>query len=803
MDGSGKTALALEGGDWIEVSLPEVTRFGGVQLAWEADRTAPWRLLGREGSDDEWKLIGESPGATDLVEEVFFDQAAARYLRIEGLGGKGLLTELVLKGPVETWNPARHFEMIARRTPDGAFPRWLRREQGYWTVVGEPRSNLVSLLDEDGRVEVRKDGISITPALLVEGRLVTSKEATVTQSLEEGWAPLPSVIWKWEGITLRIDAQSGGKDLTDVRYTVESSTATSSVALLLAARPLQVNPPWQRGGFSPIREAIISPEMNAVAVNGERLIFVNPRATAAGAIGREARDILNALADGEDIALSAQESNGLVSAGLMFEMNEAGMGEVVMRLRLSEEATEEFPPNISQVFAERRASEIKRWRDLTGDWEINVPDARLSNFVRSNLAYLLINMQGPAIQPGTRNYEHSWIRDGSISATSMVLFGMEEPVRDYVRWFGSLVREDGFVPFIVQAHDGVMPEWTADWAEHDSFGQFAYLVREYFELTGDRETLDAVWPKMKAAIEHAIALRQERLGPEWVGTEFEGILPRSNSHEGYFPAQHSYWDDFTLLRGFDDGVRIADLVGDEAAREKFLAEGAALREALVRSMARVRERHGLAVIPASADLGDFDPTSTSIGIMFADERDTLDSEALKATYDRYLEDVRLRHFGGKSSSYTAYEARTVGALLRLGRAEEALWLLDVLLADATRPAGWNHMGEVTHPDPRMPSYIGDMPHTWIGSGVIHAIRDLFVYEDRGGLVLGAGIADEWWKEGVSVRGLKTWWGDVSYEAREEDGRRVIRLKSESDPPNGWKTVPGVTVLHDPRIAALK
>src|SRR5690606_8602200 len=140
------------------------------------------------------------------------------------------------------------------------------------------------------------------------------------------------------------------------------------------------------------------------------------------------------------------------------------------------------------------------------------------------------------------------------------------------------------------------------------FGQFAYLVREYFELTGDRETLDMAWPKVKAALDRASALRRQRLGPEWEGTEFEGILPPSNSHEGYFPAQHSYWDDFTLLRGYQDGERLAQLVGDEQSAQRFAREGSLLRSALSQSIERVRQRDALETIPASADLGDFDST---------------------------------------------------------------------------------------------------------------------------------------------------------------------------------------------------
>ena len=46
--------------------------------------------------------------------------------------------------------------------------------------------------------------------------------------------------------------------------------------------------------------------------------------------------------------------------------------------------------------------------------------------------------------------------------------------------------------------------------------------------------------------------------------------------------------------------------------------------------------------------------------------------------------------------------------------------------------------------PAAPKFIGDMPHTWVGSGFVEAVRDLFAYEreDDRALVLAAGIPAE-------------------------------------------------------------
>ena len=150
---------------------------------------------------------------------------------------------------------------------------------------------------------------------------------------------------------------------------------------------------------------------------------------------------------------------------------------------------------------------------------------------------------------------------------------------------------------------------------------------------------------------------------------------------------------------------------------------------------------------------------------------------------------------GTRPSYTPYEVRNIAALTRLQRPAQARMLLDYFMEDAVRPVGWNQMAEVVHGDPRTASYIGDMPHTWVGAGLINAIRDMLVYEDRGSLVLAAAVSKDWIDSGVSVRNLQTWWGPISYELnRLSNGQAVLRLTCQQDPPNGFIVPSGIKLI---------
>src|SRR5436309_398265 len=243
--------------------------------------------------------------------------------------------------------------------------------------------------------------------------------------------------------------------------------------------------------------------------------------------------------------------------------------------------------------------------------------------------------------------------------------------------------------------------------------------------------------------------REQSLGDDFKAPNkaaFYGILPASISHEGYaaYPV-HSYWDDFFALRGLKDAADLARVMGDEARAAKLAALRDAFRKTLHASLRRAMAQHAIDYLPGSAELGDFDPTSTSIALAPGGELEHLPAPALARTYDRYWAEFEARRRGDTDwDEYSPYELRNVGAFVRLGEKQRALELLDSCLADR-RPRGWNEWPEVVWRDPGAPRFIGDMPHTWAGSDFIRSVRTMFAYarESDQALVLGAGLPAAW------------------------------------------------------------
>jgi len=200
-------------------------------------------------------------------------------------------------------------------------------------------------------------------------------------------------------------------------------------------------------------------------------------------------------------------------------------------------------------------------------------------------------------------------------------------------------------------------------------------------------------------------------------------------------------------------------------------------------------------IPGSVELGDFDATSTTVGIAPAGERAKLPEAALRRTFDKYYEDFRRRRDGTmKWDGYTPYEWRVVGTFVRLGQRERAHELLDWHMGNR-RPPAWNHWAEVVWRDPKTPKFLGDMPHTWVGSDFMRSVLDMLAYEreEDDALVVGAGVVRDWVTAapGVVVKGLHTYYGPLSYSMRSGGDRVRVRLEGLTRRP------PGGIVLRSP------
>ena len=627
----------------------------------------------------------------------------------------------------------------------------------------------------------------------------------------------PAVVETYPGdLELSITTFAAGPPDSSVlyaRYRVTNNTRSHrKVFLYLALRPLQVNPPWQflNGAGGAARVDTISLQGSAVRVSGNKFVHSLTSASGFGAVTFDEGNIVDWLRAGKlPTPISVTDPTGSASAAFVYGLELAARatsspidlaiplsgGPLDLGVLTSASRRAGVPPpttllpGASEVAVAAQLEKARSdWREKLGRVRIDLPPsaARYTETLRANLGYILINRDGPAIQPGSRSYSRSWIRDGSLTSTALLRMGHAPAVKEFVEWYATHQYDNGKVPCCVDEH-GPTPV-----PENDSHGQFIYVIAEYYRHTGDKAFLEKLWPHVVKAVSYMDSLRKSRMTSQYEeagpNRAFYGLMPQSISHEGYSAKpMHSYWDDFFALRGFKDAAFIARVL-DKPEADDYAGFTTSFRGNFRESISQVMVTRRVDYIPGSVELADFDATSTTVAVSPGGEASRFFPPTLQRTFDRYFNEARQRALGIRQyEGYTPYELRTVGTFVHLGQRAKAHELLDFFFKDQ-RPAAWHQWAEVVHRDPRMPRFIGDMPHTWVGSDYIRSFLDMFAFEREAdsSLVLAAGLRNEWLREvpGVRVTNLSTHYGPLSYDARAYGTSVTVNIKAGPRLPRG-------------------
>jgi hypothetical protein len=815
---------AEAGSQSLTLDLGYEREFGGLTLRWAEGRAASAYRLMASSDRRQWREIArveEGDGGTDWLRT---PEASAQWLRLDltmpqgaasvagqmgaGLGGAQAtapayaLADLRIEPLAFGASETAFLSAVAGQSRRGLYPRGFRGEQPYWTLVGVDGGGESGLISEDGAIELKRGGPTIEPFVLDNGRLVTWADVRIDQALVEDDLPIPTVTWTHDEWTLKVTAMAEGSPDAAALYGRYDLTNTSpreqTLTLALAARPMQVNGPVQflsvPGGASPIQQIQWTGAELVLndALRVQPLVAPDAVRVASFDAGADPQNLITEAAEGLNPGAVASDRTGLMAGAMIYsvtlrpgETRTFGWVAPLAGARPALPATASVEAALDTV----RDRVAAGWREKLDRFDLIVPPEgqRIEDTMKTSLAHMLMARQGPALQPGTRSYNRSWIRDGAMMAEGLNRLGHAALSQDYLRWYAPFVFDNGKVPCCVDSR-GADPV-----PENDSHGEFVFLAAETYRYTGDLTQLRAVWPQVQAAVGYMDGLRAStrteanRL-PET--RHLYGLLPPSISHEGYSdrPAW-SYWDDFWGLLGYRDAVEIATALGETEAAARFEAARAEFSADVVASITGTAIQYRIDWIAGAADRGDFDATSTTIGLSPGGLQADLPQGLLIRTFEKYWENFTARQSNRTAwRDYTPYELRTVGAFVRLGRRERAMAALDFFLADR-RPQAWNGWAEVVGRDLREPRFIGDMPHAWISSDYIRSALDLFVYERDAdhALVLAAGLPMAWIDSatGVGVREVRTPYGSLTYALRRRAGVTTLTLNPGVTPPGGF------------------
>ncbi|MGH9137521.1 MAG: hypothetical protein ACRD0G_10800 [Acidimicrobiales bacterium] len=422
--------------------------------------------------------------------------------------------------------------------------------------------------------------------------------------------------------------------------------------------------------------------------------------------------------------------------------------------------------------AERVASGWRR--HVERGMRVELPDARLAEAVRANVAALLVLHDGDDITPGPATYHRFWFRDAAYMLAALDRWGHHDVTRQVLASYPGRQRVDGF--FLSQRD-----EW-------DSNGCALWALAEHWRLTRDRSLVEPMaGPIAKGA--HWIDRKRRRARGRRSDEALAGLLPPGISAERLGPYDHFYWDDFWGIAGQLAAAELLDAVDQPDAAAECRRLAVEFRAAVDRSLDVVAKRLGTSLLPAGPRRR-IDPAL--IGSLVACEPLRLldhDDPRMAATVDVVRE--RFCGLGGVPAFYQGISHTGFGTYLTLQLAAVELaagdrralerfhWLLDAATPTWTWP-------EAIHPGTGG-GCMGDGHHGWAAADVLSFVRSLLVREvSEHELALATLWPDDWLGHGVEVHDAPTWFGQLSYAVRWHGARPALLWELE---PHADRTTP--------------
>ena len=216
-----------------------------------------------------------------------------------------------------------------------------------------------------------------------------------------------------------------------------------------------MNPAWQSlnlvGGVAPIE--CIERSGDTVRVNDARTVFTVSQPDAFGAARSE--DGLRALLTGHMPARGrVDDPVGFAEGVLAYDMELAAGARdsvaiaVPLHVAAPEPAVGAWPPGSHRVggraLGRNHCSLAHTTRSRT-DRAATLRRAVLGQ-PAGIVAWILVNREGPRIQPGPRCYRRSWIRDGTLTGTALTEMGFADEARAFLRWYAPYQLDEGACP---------------------------------------------------------------------------------------------------------------------------------------------------------------------------------------------------------------------------------------------------------------------------------------------------------------------------------------------------------------------
>ncbi|MDZ7642055.1 MAG: hypothetical protein U5J62_08555 [Desulfurivibrio sp.] len=640
-----------------------------------------------------------------------------------------------------------------------------------WTAVGLPDLPLYPVVDPRGLLTPIQDGWSLDCWFYdSRGRACfPSQLEQVEQRLEDD--DNRRVVTQWESAGARVRVRAEVRE-SDGRPTVVwelTARSQSGGWLVVALRP------YNPEGIQFVERVSTLEQRTGWLVNKkQRVRFAEPADKMLYANYRRG-DVSHEL-EGEEGAAGIDCRIGMATAAAFFAVD-AGEAdkkltvEVPLSLPSPRTAPESWPAAASQAAA------------------LQVPDARLA-FLYRTAVRTLIHLSAADIVPGPYTYNRFWFRDACLMLHPLLAIGLRQRCRAQLDRFERRQHGNGF--FHSQAG-----EWDAN-------GQVLWLYERYRQLTGG--DYNPQWLKPIAKAGRWLDKKRLSTGDD----KYRGLLPAGFSAEHFGPNDYYYWDDFWAVAGLKGAAAMLRQGGQPRQAEAMQNTAGELTASIERSIAAVMAERKLAAMPASPNRR---LDSAAIGSLVVDYPLQLwgagDERSMAAADYLFANCLHEGGFfqdmihSGVNIYMTLMLAQTY---LRAGDPRfSPLLRRAVELASAT-----GQWPEAIHPRTGG-GCMGDGQHGWAAAELLMLIRNMFVLEEEGRLLLGKGLNEQWLPPATTAAfgPTLTPYGPVSVNFEHQGRELAVRLTGDwyGAPPEimvevpGWRKQPLTAPDYCRRLAA--
>ncbi|MDQ8204326.1 hypothetical protein [Pelagicoccus sp. SDUM812003] len=635
-----------------------------------------------------------------------------------------------------------------------------------WTAVGLPNSSAYGIVDPRGLVTPFHDSWSIDFWVVDdEGKVMFPSQlpdAEQALAIDE----LPCVRTRCERDDLRLQTivrstlAENGQERVEV---VAQASCESGGYLVASLRP------YNPEGIQFIDRIETDEERGEWRVNDSQTVRLIGDIEGYLVSNYEQGDVSHLIGDVVEKAPRIECSAGMATAAALSRIEPGRTCQ--LRVLASPERTIPVSDSKDVKRSERRANAI--WAESMGrNARLELSDNRVKTLYDQACSTLVL-LSPEDIYPGPYTYRRFWFRDACLIAHALLRIGQHEACRRALSRFPERQTLKGY--------------YLSQEGEWDSNGQVLWIYEQYEQLAGE-----AIPEECYAGVRKAINwFNGMRVSAE--GTRWHGLLPAGFSAEHFGPNDYYYWDDFWAIGGLEAAAQLCLRHGDENLAQKASNLAVDMRQSVEASIESNPVFHKRSSMPASPnrrmDSGAIGSLVSDYPLQLFDAGDVRVRRSVEWILENCFVDGAFFQdmiHSGLNVYLTLDVAQT---LLRLG---DRRWrgLLD-RCAELASPTG--QWPEAIHPI-TLGGCMGDGQHAWAAAEWVMLVRNAFVREEKGCLVLGSGVESDWLPEGktASFGYTPTSVGDcrVSFERKGDRLEVSIDFRKENGTARWRLAVPG-------------